>query len=112
MAWVPISGSIPQYQTSTGALASGYYLKFYQTGTTTPTSMATDTIGGTTLAKCELNASGYPINGSSAAFIPHLDQTYKAVLYMRGPRRRAATTRPPRDPGDGARRRSPGRNAP
>ena len=81
MTWSPISNTVPQYQASNGSLASGYYLKFYNDGTTTPINMATDSTGGTTLAKCQLNASGYPINGSSAVFIPHIDQTYKLALY-------------------------------
>jgi hypothetical protein len=43
--------------------------------------MATDSTGGTTLAKCALNSLGYPVNGSNAVFIPHIDQTYKLALY-------------------------------
>ena len=81
MAWSPISGTLPQYQRSDGELASGYFIKFYATGTTTPIAMATDTSGGTTLAKCQLNSSAYPINGSSDPFIPHIDQTYKIAIY-------------------------------
>ena len=81
MPWSPVAGLVPQYQKSDGTLASGYYLKFYQEGTTTPFSMATDDTGGTLLAKCALNSSGEPINGSSDPFIPHVDQDYKPVLY-------------------------------
>ena len=92
MTWSPISNTVPQYQASDGSLASGYYLKFYNDGTTTPINMATDSTGGTTLAKCQLNASGYPINGSSAVFIPHIDQTYKLVLYTNSADADADTT--------------------
>ena len=79
--WTPISGSVPQYQAADGTLASGYYLKFYSAGTTTPLSMATDSTGGTTLAKAQINTAGYPINGSGDVFIPHISQSYKIVLY-------------------------------
>lgn len=81
MAWTPISGLPIQYFTSNGVFANGYYLKFYQDGTTTPTNMASASDGSGLLAKCQINSSGYAINGSSAVFIPHIDQDYKAVLY-------------------------------
>lgn len=82
MAWTPISNTVPQYSKNAGgAAASGYYLKFYADGTTTPILMATDNTGGATLAKCQLNTLGYPINGSSDVFIPHIDQDYKLALY-------------------------------
>ena len=81
MTWTPISGSVPQYQAADGTLASGYYLKFYSAGTTSPFSMATDSTGVTTLAKAQINTAGYPVNGSSDVFIPHVSQSYKIVLY-------------------------------
>lgn len=81
MAWTPTSGGPFQYQKSDGTLASDYYIKFYQDGTTTAFSMATDSTGGTTLDKAKINSSGYPVNGSDAVFIPHVNQTYKIVLY-------------------------------
>lgn len=81
MAWTPISGTVPQYQTSTGALASGYYLKFYASGTSTAISMATGSGGGSTLDKCQLDSSGYPTTDGTTRFIPHVAQTYKIILY-------------------------------
>lgn len=82
MSWKPIASTVPQYHTA-GAPASGYYLKAYQAGTTTAVNMATDTGGGTTLAKVQLNAEGYPINGSSAIFIPYIGiSNYKLALYL------------------------------
>ena len=92
MTFTPISGTVPQYQKSNGTLASGYYLKFYAAGTTTPLSMATDSTGGTTLAKCQINSSGYPINGSSDVFIPHISKDYKIVLYKNSTDADADTT--------------------
>lgn len=91
MAWAPISNTVPQYYAS-GAAASGYYLKFYQSGTTTATNMATDSTGGTTLAKCEINSAGYPVNGSGDVFIPHIDQNYKLALYTNATDADADTT--------------------
>lgn len=82
MVWSPVTGLPIQYsEDASGTAASGNYLKFYASGTTTPINMATDSTGATTLAKCQLNSLGQAINGSSAVFIPHIDQKYKAVLY-------------------------------
>ena len=81
MSWTPISGTVPQYQQSTGDLASAYYLKFYESGTATAFNMATDSTGGTTLDKCQLDSSGYPTTDGSTRFIPHVNQKYKIVLY-------------------------------
>ena len=82
MAYTPISNTVPQYSAlASGTSASGYYLKFYADGTTTPISMATDSTGGTLLAKCELDSLGYPTTDGTVVFIPHIDQTYKLALY-------------------------------
>jgi len=84
MAWTPISGTVTQYSTDTNELASGYYIKLYDSGTTTPYSMATDSTGGTLLAKCKLSAEGYPLTNpldDSTVFIPHINQDYRIVLY-------------------------------
>lgn len=80
MAWKPISGTAPQYEIN-GVAAVDHYLKFYAAGTTTPINMATDSTGGTMLAKSQLDANGFPLNGSAAIFIPHIPQKYKIVLY-------------------------------
>ena len=80
--WSPISNSVPQFSKNAGgAAAADYYLKFYLSGTTTPTSMATDSTGGTLLDKCKINSLGYPVNGSDEVFIPHIDRAYKLALY-------------------------------
>jgi len=92
MSYSPIAGAPIQYQKSDGTLASGYYLKFYEAGTTTPLSMGIDSTPTSTLAKCQINSSGYPINGSSAAFIPHLNADYKIVLYKNSTDADADTT--------------------
>lgn len=81
MPWSPVAGLIPQYQRSDGALASDYYLKFYQEGTVTPLSMAINDTGSSTLAKCKLNSSGEPVNGSDAPFIPYINADYKIALF-------------------------------
>ena len=82
MAWTPISGTMTQYSTSANILAANYYIKFYQSGTTTAFNMATDSTGGTTLDKCQLDSSGYPTTDGTTRFIPYVDQTYKIVLYQ------------------------------
>jgi len=81
MVWSAVSGLPMQRDKSDGTLASGYYLKFYDAGTTTPASMSTDSTGGTTLAKCQVDSNGDYINGSGDVFVPHIDRDYKAVLY-------------------------------
>ena len=91
MAWNPISGTVPQYHVN-GAPATDYYLKGYAVGGTTPLSMATDSTGGTTLAKCKINSAGYPVNGSNAVFIPHFNANYKLALYTNATDADANTT--------------------
>ena len=80
MSWTPISGTAVQYMADSVA-ANDHYIKFYASGTTTPISMATDSTGGTTLAKAQFNSQGYAINGSGDEFVPHIDQKYKIVFY-------------------------------
>jgi len=63
----------------------GYFLKFYESGTTTPLSMATDSSGGTLIAKAEISSGGtVPIGflktAGDAIFIPYLDAAYDAFL--------------------------------
>lgn len=83
-SYYPIANTVPQYSTLNNTLASAYYLKGYVSGTTTPLAMATTTAGGTTLAKCKLNAKGYPIsdvNDETSVFIPQFNADYKLALY-------------------------------
>ena len=82
MAWTPISNTVPQYsKDADGVAASNYYIKLYASGTTTPINMASASDGSGLLAKCQLDTLGYPINGSSDVFVPHIDQAYKLALY-------------------------------
>ena len=84
MAYTPISGTVPQYSNASNELASDHWLKFYIGITTTPLSMATDSYGTTLLAKCKLNSRGEPITSpydNNSVFIPHINQTYRIVLY-------------------------------
>lgn len=75
-----VSGTPPQYEISSGVPASGYVLKAYAAGTSTPINMATDYTGGTLVSTITLNASGYPaVSGN--VIIPHIAQNYKLALY-------------------------------
>ncbi len=63
----------------------GYFLKFYEQGTTIPLVMATDATGGTTLAKAEISSGGtVPIGfiktAGDAIFIPYVNAAYDAFL--------------------------------
>ena len=84
MAWTAISGIPPQFSTDDNDLAVDYWLKLYDSGTTTPYSMATDSTGGTRLAKCKVSSEGYFLTNpldDTTVFIPHVDQDYRIVLY-------------------------------
>jgi hypothetical protein len=85
MAYVAVSGVVPQFQRNAGgAAANGYFLKAYEGGTTTPLSMGTDSVPTSTLARCRLNSRGEPIsndNDETTVFIPHFDETYRLALY-------------------------------
>lgn len=84
MAWTPISGTMPQYEDDDGLPLLNHYLKFYASGTSTPILMATDSTGASQLNKCRIDNEGYPVTPSNGRFIPHIDQTYKLVLYSNG----------------------------
>lgn len=80
MTWTPISGTAPQYDSE----GNDYWLKFYQSGTTTPFSAAVDSAGSNPQAKIKLNLEGFPISNpldETTIFIPHVDQDYRIVLY-------------------------------
>lgn len=76
MAYLPVSGLTPVYSPY-----PNYWLKFYQAGTTTPLSMATDSGAQTTLAKAQINTQGLPITAGNVVFIPHVNVTYDAFLF-------------------------------
>lgn len=85
MAYSPISSVPIQYSKADGTPANGYYIKFYLANSSTPISMQTDSGGATSLAKCKLNESGYPIsnpNDENTVFIPHLSTTYTAYRFV------------------------------
>lgn len=85
MAYAPLTGYLTQLITQSGQVASDYYIKFYIANTTTPLSMATDQTGGTLLAKAKFNNNGIPISNpldNSTEFIPHLNQSYRLVVYL------------------------------
>ena len=84
MAFTPVQGLAQQFLNDSNTLASGYYLKLYLAGTTTPYSMAVDSTGVQTLAKAKLSDEGYLITNpldNTTVFIPHVDRDYKAVMY-------------------------------
>ena len=64
----------------------GYFLKCYLQGTTTPLSMATDSTGGTLLAKAEVSSGGtvqigFIKTAGGAIFQPYLNSPYDAWLF-------------------------------
>lgn len=73
MAFLPIAYTIPQYDQVN---LKNYWLKAYEPGTVTPKVIATDSTGGTTAARIELDTSGFPITAGSVRFIPFIEGTY------------------------------------
>jgi len=80
MAFVPISGIVPQ-ATENGNQANGMVLKFYETGTLTPLAVGVDSTGVTQTTEFVLDIEGYTTL-STVRVIPHVDQIYKEVLYL------------------------------
>ena len=78
--YYPIAYFPPQFEISSGVPASGYVLKAYQAGTSTPINMYTDYTGGTSAGSITLNSSGYP-TVSSNVVIPHVAEHFKLALY-------------------------------
>jgi len=76
MAFAPIAYTIPQYEDF-----ANYWMKAFDQGTTTPKVMATDATGGTTVAKFELNALGFPNTAGDALVIPYIDGSYDLWLF-------------------------------
>ena len=84
-AYLPISGMVTQLiKDANGTPASAYYLKGYESGTTTSLPMGIDATPTSTLAKCKLNTRGEPISNDAdetTVFIPHFNAAYKIALY-------------------------------
>lgn len=76
MALAPIAFTIPQYEDY-----PNYWMKAYEQGTDTPKTIATDSGGLTTLAKCELDTSGFPLAAANTRFIPFIDGSYDLWLF-------------------------------
>lgn len=81
MAWLPISGTVPQYiNPATNAPYSGAVLKAYLVNSSTNTPFAVDAAATATASSIALNASGNP-EVSGNVVIPHMDRNYKLALY-------------------------------
>ena len=79
MAWVKIPIQ-DQWQNSNDVNASGFVFKTYQVGTTTPTPMAIDQNGATTVATVTLNADGIPeVSGNEVVL--YIDQNFRFAIY-------------------------------
>jgi len=81
MALAPTAYKSQQYENF-----GGFFLKFFQQGTPTPLSMATDSTGATTLAKAEISSGGtIPVGFIKTAgdviFIPWVDGAYDGWLF-------------------------------
>ena len=81
MAWTKMSTVPNPVMDSNGDPASGYVLKCYLPGTTTATSLATDSTGGTTVASMTTNANGaFEVSGNEV--IPHTDRKMKWGIFQ------------------------------
>ena len=81
MAWTKMSTVPNPVMDSNGDVASGYVLKCYLPGTTTATSIATDSSGGTTVASMTTNAAGvWEVSGNEV--VPHIDRKVKWGIFQ------------------------------
>lgn len=81
MAWTKMSTVPNPVMDSNGDVASGYVLKCYLPGTTTATSIATDSSGGTTVTSMTTNAAGvWEVSGNEV--IPHIDRKVKWGIFQ------------------------------
>jgi len=78
LAFLPIAFTIPQYDQVN---LKNYWLKAFVPGTTTPKVMATDSTGGTTAARIELDTSGFPITAGAVRFIPFIENAYDLFAF-------------------------------
>ena len=76
MAFSATSYLAPQFQSY-----KFYWIKFYEPGTTSPKSIATDSTGGTLIAKAEIDNKGFFETAGGAVFIPFIDGFYDAYLF-------------------------------
>lgn len=76
MAFAPIALTTPQYEDHPNE-----FLKAFIQGTVTPLVMATDATGGTTAAKFELDAQGFPKTAGGARLIPFINGDYDLWLF-------------------------------
>lgn len=76
MAFSATSLLAPQFQSY-----KFYWIKFYEPGTTTAKSIATDETGGTLIAKAEVSNSGFFETAGGTIFIPFIDGFYDAYLF-------------------------------
>ncbi len=76
MAFSATSYLAPQFQSY-----KFNWIKFYEPGTTTPKSMATDSTGGTLIAKAQVNNKGFFETAGGTVFIPFVNGAYDAYLF-------------------------------
>jgi len=76
LAFAPIALTIPQYENF-----PNQWLKAFEQGTTTPLVMATDATGGTTVAKFQLDSTGFPVTAGNARLIPFINGDYDLWLF-------------------------------
>jgi len=79
MAWA-VMADVMQWVDGNGDPASGYIIKAYEPGTTTPISIATDRNGGGLQASVTLNAEGKPeVSGNEQTL--YIDRNYKWAIF-------------------------------
>lgn len=82
MAFTPISNEFIQYQKdASGTSASGFFIKAYAAGTSTPISLALEGDGTPLVDKVEIDSLGFAKNASGGATGVFVDQSYRLVLY-------------------------------
>ena len=83
MAFVKGQFDVTQYIDTNGDPATGYILKFFLTGTTTPTAIYFDSAGSASATSVTLNTAGRWTNGGTEVdLFFDVSVTYKAQLYL------------------------------
>lgn len=81
MANSPVVGYVPYFTKNGTAAASGYWIKGYVPGTTTPLTMYADSTTGTPLVKAQINSMGFPATSGGAIFAPHFAAKHDLWLF-------------------------------
>jgi hypothetical protein len=77
MSLSPVAFIAPNYKDY-----SGRWIKFYQTGTSTPKTIYLDSASVTSAAKVQINVDGFIVSSASAIVVPYISGSYDAYIFV------------------------------